>query len=77
MRRIFWIVFGATVGILVVRAMRRTAGRWTPEGLVERAGGFWSQVSAAAAEREVELRSGLGLDGSNDEIDAATLRENG
>ena len=77
MKRLFWIVLGATVGVLVVRRLTATANRWTPEGFTERASGFWQRVQQAAAEREEELREALGLDGRHDEVDAARLRENG
>ncbi|HVA61926.1 MAG TPA: DUF6167 family protein [Mycobacteriales bacterium] len=75
MRRVFWLALGATVGVLVVRRVGRVANAWTPAGLTERAGGlgqrvsgFFDEVAAAAAEREAELRSALGVDGRPDEV---------
>jgi hypothetical protein len=67
-RRLFYITLGATVGVLVVRRASDLAARWTPEGIAAQAGGvgerlaiWWSEVQAAAAERELELREGLGI----------------
>lgn len=69
MRRVFWLAVGAGVGVFVVRRLGQAAGRLTIPGLAERAGTFWAQVRAAAAEREEELRAALGLDGGHDETD--------
>jgi hypothetical protein len=80
-RRLFYIAFGAAAGIVAVRRATQTAQRYTPAGLQQRAGGafgsvgeavrdFAAEVKAAMSEREVELREALGLDGSNDVIDA-------
>lgn len=70
MRRLFWVALGASAGVLLVRRLTRVARAWTPEGLADRAGGagerlagFIADVSAAAAEREAELREALGVDG--------------
>lgn len=79
-RRLVYIAFGATVGILVVRRAQTAAQRYTPASMQERAtagaGGlveaikeFTAELKAAMAEREDELRTALGLDGSNDVID--------
>lgn len=68
----FWIALGATAGVLVMRRLSRIADAWSPEGIAERAGGFGERVtravegfladvSAAAAERESELREALGV----------------
>lgn len=38
--------------------------------LGQRMGDFLAQVREAAAEREIELRAGLGLDGRHDAVDA-------
>lgn len=77
MRRIFWVTLGASAGILAVRRLTSLANRWTPDGVARRAGGlgerlaeFWAVVQEAAAEREVELRDALGLDGRHDLVDA-------
>jgi hypothetical protein len=79
-RRLVYIAFGATVGILVVRRASAAASRYTPASVQERAtasaGGlagaireFTAVLKVAMAEREDELREALGLDGSNDVID--------
>ena len=69
MRRLFYVAFGATVGVLAVRRMTEMANRWTPEGIAAQAGGvgdrvaaWWAEVQHHAAEREAELRDALGLD---------------
>jgi hypothetical protein len=77
MRRLFYVAFGATVGVIVVRRLSDVAARWTtPEGLTAQANGagdriaaWWSQVQAAAAEREGELREGLGLGAADTDTD--------
>jgi hypothetical protein len=68
-RRLFYVAFGATVGVLAVRRVSQAAQKWTPEGLAGQASGmggrlaeWWSIVQASAAEREVELRQALGID---------------
>ncbi len=60
---------GATVGVLVVRKITKTAQAFTPAGLADSAGGigdsiryFADQVRAGMVEREAELRDALGLD---------------
>lgn len=79
-RRLFYIALGATVGVLIVRRATTAAQRYTPAGLQERATGaagglgealrdFTAELKLAMADREDELRSALGLDGSNDVID--------
>ena len=73
MRRVFWLAMGVTIGVLVVRKLTATAEKLTPQsvagnvadGLRELAaaiGDFGSDVRAAMAEREDELRAGTGLD---------------
>jgi hypothetical protein len=69
MRRLFYIAFGATVGIIVVRRASEAAARWTPQGIAEQAGGvggrlseWWAIVRESAAARERELREALGID---------------
>ncbi len=85
-RRLFYVALGATVGILVVRTLTRAAHRVTPAGVQESISGglagltdalrdFTAEVKDAMAEREVELRDALGLDGSNDAIDAQTFEK--
>ena len=77
MRRLFWVTLGATAGVLVVRRLTAAAGRFTPEGvsrglegLGDRFAAFAADVQEAMAEREVELRAALGLDGRHDAVDA-------
>ena len=69
MRRLFYIAFGATAGVLVVRRVSKAANKWTPEGIAAQAGGagervaeWWAEVKVLAAQREAELREALGLD---------------
>ncbi len=73
MRRLFWLVMGITIGVLVVRKLSQAAERLTPNSvlggladglrdLAEAIGDFGSDIRAAAAEREAELRAGTGLD---------------
>ncbi|HEX3825348.1 MAG TPA: hypothetical protein VHV79_12870 [Mycobacteriales bacterium] len=69
MRRLFYVAFGATVGVLVVRRVTEAASRWTPDGLASQASGaggrlteWWSIVQESAAARERELREALGID---------------
>ena len=68
MRRLFYVAFGATAGVLLVRQLTEAANRWTPEGIATQAGGvgdrvavWWAEVQHHAAEREAELRDALGL----------------
>ena len=78
--RLFYVALGATVGILVVRKASAAAERYTPASVQERAtagaGGlveaikeFTAELKLAMAEREDELRTALGLDGSPDVVD--------
>jgi hypothetical protein len=84
-RRVFWVALGATVGVLVVRRMTAAAQQFTPAGVQQNIGAglsnlgdglkAWAEaVREGMAEREVELRDALGLDGTNDDIDAHTFR---
>jgi hypothetical protein len=72
-RRLFWLVMGITIGVLVVRKLSAAAEKLTPgsigrsiaDGLTDIAeaiGDFGADVRAAAAAREAELRAGTGLD---------------
>jgi hypothetical protein len=72
-RRIFYIAFGATIGVLAVRRITAAAAKWTPEGLAGQASGvggriseWWAVVQESAAERELELREALGIDGDHE-----------
>ena len=80
-RRLVYISFGAVAGVLAVRRATRAAARYTPAGgqhrlstgfggLGESVRAFLDEVRAAAADREVELRTALGLDGTHDLVDA-------
>lgn len=69
MRRLFYVAFGATVGIIVVRRVTKAASKWTPEGIAGQAGDagarltqWWEIVKESAAARELELREALGID---------------
>ena len=73
MRRLFWLAMGITIGALVVRKLSAAAEKMTPAGilgsfddglreLADAIGDFGADVRAAAAQREVELRAGTGLD---------------
>ena len=69
MRRLFYVAFGATVGVLAVRRVTQAAQKWTPEGLAGQASGvggriadWWAIVQESAAAREIELREALGID---------------
>jgi hypothetical protein len=75
MRRLFWLAMGVTVGVLVVRKLSRAAERVTPKGLAQSLtealnnladaiGTFAADVRGAMQEREAELRSGTGFDGT-------------
>ena len=87
-RRLVYIAFGAAVGILVVQRATRAAQRFTPAGvqasiagsmggLTEAVREFTAELKVAMAEREEELRSTLGLDGSHDLVDYADPRHTG
>jgi hypothetical protein len=77
-RRLFYISLGATAGVLIVRKLTATAHKLAPSTAIPGALGnladaireFGSLVREGMAEREDELRAGLGLDGSHDIIDA-------
>jgi hypothetical protein len=73
MRRLFWLAMGVTIGVLVVRKLSSAAEKLTPQSiasqlveglrdLADAIGDFGADVRATAAERELELRSGTGLD---------------
>jgi hypothetical protein len=72
-RRLFYIALGATAGVLIVRKVTQTAQRFTPSGMSHGVAGaiaglgdairdFGVEVRLGMAEREDELRQGLGLD---------------
>jgi hypothetical protein len=69
MKRLFYIAFGATVGVIVVRRVSDAAAKWTPQGIATQGRGasgrlseWWSIVQESAAARETELREALGID---------------
>ncbi len=79
-RRLVYIAFGAAVGIMVVHRVTQAARRFTPagvqssvasslSGLTDAIRDFAAELKVAMAEREEELRSSLGLDGSHDVVD--------
>ncbi len=79
-RRLVYIAFGAAVGVLVVHRASQAAKRFTPAGVQSSIAGsiaglgdalreFTAELKVAMAEREEELRSTLGLDGSHDVVD--------
>ena len=73
-RRLFYIALGATAGVLLVRKLTQTAERLAPRNalpgalgnLADAIRGFGEDVREGMAEREAELREGLGLD--SDEV---------
>ena len=73
-RRVFYIAMGATVGILAVRRVSAAAEQWQPDNLMHRltiaVEDFLAEVRESMTEREEELRTSLGLDGSHDVVDA-------
>ena len=80
-RRVFYIAQGATVGILIVRKASQAAQRFTPAGvqgsmtgalggLSEAIRDFGANIREGMAEREDQLRTELGLDGSHDVVDS-------
>jgi len=87
-RRLVYIAFGAAVGVLVVQRATKAAARLTPagvqasiagsmSGLTEAIREFTAELRIAMAEREEELRSTLGLDGSHDLVDHVEARHTG
>ena len=73
MRRLFWVALGATVGVLVVRKVTKTAQAYSPSGMAQGVSGGMSDlaeglremaeaVRQGMVERETELRYALGID---------------
>ena len=73
MRRLFWVALGATVGVLVVRKVTKTAQAYSPSGMAAGLSGALSDlgegmremaeaVRQGMVERETELRYALGID---------------
>ena len=73
MRRLFWVALGATIGVLVVRKVTKTAQAYSPSGMAQGlSGGLFDlgeglremaeAVREGMAQRETELRHALGID---------------
>jgi len=73
MRRLFWIALGATVGVLLVRKITKTAEAYSPSGVAKGLSGSLSDLGDGLREmaeavregmeqRETELRYALGID---------------
>ena len=73
MRRMFWVALGATIGVLVVHKVTKTAQAYSPSGVAQGLSGGLSDlgeglrdmaqaVREGMAERETELRLALGID---------------
>ena len=73
MRRLFWVALGATVGVLVVRKLSKTAQAYSPSGMAQGLSGGLADlgdglremaeaVREGMADRETELRYALGMD---------------
>ena len=79
-RRLIYIAFGAAAGVLAVHRATQAAKKFTPAGVQSSISGslsgltdairdFTAELKIAMAEREEELRTMLGLDGSHDLVD--------
>ena len=79
-RRLIYVAFGAAVGVMVVHRATQAAKRFTPAGVQSSLSSsiaglgdalreFTAELKIAMAEREAELRTTLGLDGSHDVVD--------
>lgn len=79
MKRLFWVVAGATAGVLIARRLTKAANNFAPDGAANRVTGavgnlaaamreFTDDVKAGMAERDNELRDALGIaeNGSQD-----------
>jgi anaerobic ribonucleoside-triphosphate reductase len=75
MRRLFWLVMGITIGVLVVRKLSRAAEKLTPRAMAGGIGAgladladavreFSHDVREAMHEREAQLRESTGMDGT-------------
>lgn len=83
-RRLVYIAFGAAVGVLAVQRVSRAAKRFTPAGVQDSLASSFSGLTVAIrefsadlreamAEREQELRTTLGLDGTHDLVDTPAV----
>ena len=72
MRRLFWILVGATVAVVLVLRGRKWLYQFTPKGVAERGeasgqqavnrfGDFRATFTAAMREKEAELRAELDM----------------
>ncbi len=79
MRRLFWLAMGITIGALLVRKLSKAAEKLTPRGmagslaagladLADALRDFSVDVREAMTEREAQLRTATGLDGSHDKV---------
>lgn len=70
MKRMFYIAFGAAMGIMAVRQAARAASALSPQSvagsLVQSVQEFVADVREGMAQREEEIREALGLDGTED-----------
>jgi hypothetical protein len=75
MRRLFWLALGATFAVLIMRKLSRAAERLTPQSiagsvgsglsdLADSIGSFAADVRESMRNREDELRTAAGLDGT-------------
>ena len=69
MRRLFWVALGATIGVLVVHKVTKTARAYSPSGVADGLsdlGEGLREMAQAVREgmalREAELREALGID---------------
>jgi hypothetical protein len=73
MRRLFWVALGATLGVLIVHKVTKTAQAYSPSGMAQGLSGGLSDlgeglremaqvVREGMVERETELRQALGID---------------
>jgi hypothetical protein len=71
MKRLFWLVLGAVLGVVTFRRLARKAEAFTPSGVASSIGSlaesvrdFADDIREAMSQREHELREGTGLDGT-------------
>ena len=70
MKRLFWLVLGAVLGIVAFRKLTSKAAAFSPAGIASSIGSlaesvrdFADDIRDAMSQREHELREGTGLDG--------------
>jgi hypothetical protein len=70
MKRLFWLVLGAVLGVTAFRKVSRKAEAFTPSGIASSIGNlaesvrdFADDIRDSMTRREHELREGTGLDG--------------